>query len=207
MTSVLNLVAGFGHMTIKNLQLSTKMIHCTINSLYVSFSTVSWNGWLSQTSFVLVRGIWVARGFWYEFGAFMTKGYKGQGHQCCGFLASWKKYITQTMSLFTIYIEGQLDVIFNSSKIKIKITTTWQNLLNIIQIHNNVLWDWQYFMGHSHIFPTFRLNVGNIRKYYVEYRQSHITLLWIWIMLCMWFNGRSMKFQILFMALRSSRNQ
>ena len=39
------------------------------------------------------------------------------------------------------------------------------------------------------MFSTFRLNVGNIQIYYVEYCQSHITLLWIWIMLCNQFLG------------------
>ena len=44
-----------------------------------------------------------------------------------------------------------------------------------------------------YIFPhfqsdTFKVNVRNIREYYVKYCQSHITLLWIWMMLC---NGDS----------------
>ena len=30
----------------------------------------------------------------------------------------------------------------------------------------------------------FILNVRNIKEYFVKYYQSHITLLWIWIMLC-----------------------
>ena len=33
------------------------------------------------------------------------------------------------------------------------------------------------------IFPTFRLNVRNMREYSMKYCQSHITFLWIWIML------------------------
>ena len=54
----------------------------------------------------------------------------------------------------------------------------------IIQINNNVRWDWQDFTEHSRIFPTFKLNVGNTQEYFMEYWQSHGTLLWIWIMLC-----------------------
>ena len=53
----------------------------------------------------------------------------------------------------------------------------------IIQIHNNVMWDSQYSTKHSQIFPTFGLDVGNIREYSMEYYESHKTLLWIWIML------------------------
>ena len=34
---------------------------------------------------------------------------------------------------------------------------------NIIQVHNNVLWDWQYSTKYSQIFPTFSLNVANIQ--------------------------------------------
>ena len=35
-------------------------------------------------------------------------------------------------------------------------------------------------------FITFILNLRNIHENFVEYCQSHITLLWIWIMLCYW---------------------
>ena len=35
------------------------------------------------------------------------------------------------------------------------------------------------------IFLTFILNMEIIWEYYVEYYQSHITLLWVWIMLCL----------------------
>ena len=55
---------------------------------------------------------------------------------------------------------------------------------NIIQIHNNVLWDWQCcaeFSSHSS-----------------KYCQSHRTLLWIWIMLCLRSHGNY--------TLRSSLN-
>ena len=47
---------------------------------------------------------------------------------------------------------------------------------NIIQIHNSVLW----IDNIPHIFLdifTFSLNAGNIMEYFVEYYQSHITLL------------------------------
>ena len=36
------------------------------------------------------------------------------------------------------------------------------SLHNIIQIHNNVQWDWQYFTEYSLVFPYISLNVGNI---------------------------------------------
>ena len=48
---------------------------------------------------------------------------------------------------------------------------------NIIQIHNNVLWDWQYYVEH------FFIQI-ECEEYFVKYCQSHITLLWNWIMLC-----------------------
>ena len=54
-------------------------------------------------------------------------------------------------------------------------------LHNIIQIHNNVLWHWQYSMKYSWIFTT--SNMNNIQKYSMEYYRSHKTLLCIWIML------------------------
>ena len=57
------------------------------------------------------------------------------------------------------------------------------NQLNIIQIHNNVLQDWQYSV--EYIFLTFRLNVRNILA--TKYCQSCRTLLWIWIMLWRWY--------------------
>ena len=49
---------------------------------------------------------------------------------------------------------------------------------NIIQIHNNVLWDWQFLKEYFWIFPTFKLDVENIRENFVNR-----TILWIWIML------------------------
>ena len=42
------------------------------------------------------------------------------------------------------------------------------------------MWGWPYSIEYS---PTFRPDVGNIWEYYMEYCQSHITILWIWIML------------------------
>ena len=33
---------------------------------------------------------------------------------------------------------------------------------NIIQIHNNNMWDWHYYVEYSHIFSTSSRNVGNI---------------------------------------------
>ena len=54
---------------------------------------------------------------------------------------------------------------------------------NIIQIRNSVLGGWYYFIEYSHMFPIFRLNVGNIWEYFVEYCQLLVTMLWIWKML------------------------
>ena len=54
---------------------------------------------------------------------------------------------------------------------------------NILHIHNNVMWDWQYFMilfTHS----TWKM------KCYAEYCQSKRTLLWTWMMLCTCFRLR-----------------
>jgi hypothetical protein len=48
---------------------------------------------------------------------------------------------------------------------------------NIIHIHNNVPWDWQYSIEYSY-------NSTKLCEYSVEYCHSYITLLWIWIMLC-----------------------
>ena len=42
---------------------------------------------------------------------------------------------------------------------------------NMIQLHNNIMWDWQYSME-------------KISEYSMEYCHSHKTLLWIWIMVC-----------------------
>ena len=47
----------------------------------------------------------------------------------------------------------------------------------IIHVHSNVIWDWQYYMEYSHIQTAY----GNIMQ---NICQSHITLLWNWIMLC-----------------------
>ena len=70
-------------------------------------------------------------------------------------------------------------------------------LHNIIHIHNNVIWDWQYPTIFFLIFPTFSLYVGNIKEYTVK---SHKTMLWIWIMLCiLW-----MDFQHISKTLMSS---
>ena len=54
-----------------------------------------------------------------------------------------------------------------------------------IQIHNNVTWDRQYSTEYPQKFPTFSLNMENIWESSVESYQSHITLLRIWIMLCL----------------------
>ena len=51
-----------------------------------------------------------------------------------------------------------------------------QHLHNIIQIHNNVMWDWQHSTKYSQIFPTFKPNVGNIWEFFMESYQSHKTL-------------------------------
>ena len=48
---------------------------------------------------------------------------------------------------------------------------------NIIQMHNNVLWDWEYFVQYSS-------HSAWMKEYFVEYCLSHKTLLWIWILLC-----------------------
>jgi len=38
------------------------------------------------------------------------------------------------------------------------------SFINIIQIHNNVLWKWNYSTNYSLLFSTFSLKLGNIRK-------------------------------------------
>ena len=90
-------------------------------------------------------------------------------------------YIYKTRTLLKVNKLGHVDV-----------TKHWLRQIfcqcefhNIIQIHNIVLWDWHYSTKYSQIFPTFGLIVGNIKAYFVEYCLSHITLLWIWIMLCL----------------------
>ena len=50
-------------------------------------------------------------------------------------------------------------------------------LHNIIQIHNNVMWDWHYSIEFSHIQYEYE-------KYSIDYYQSCKTMLWIWITLC-----------------------
>ena len=50
---------------------------------------------------------------------------------------------------------------------------------NIIQIHNIVLWDWQYFIVYS-------INHSECGKHSIKCCQSHKTLLWIWTMLWRW---------------------
>ena len=50
---------------------------------------------------------------------------------------------------------------------------------NIIQIHSIVL-----IVFHK-IFSHIQTKGGNIWEYFVEYCQPHITLLWIWILLCL----------------------
>ena len=47
---------------------------------------------------------------------------------------------------------------------------------NIIQMHNNVLWDWQYYAEYSS-------NSTRMMEYYVEYCPSRRPMLYIWIML------------------------
>ena len=49
---------------------------------------------------------------------------------------------------------------------------------NIIQIHKNIMWDCHYFMEHSMIFP-YQAEGENIEKYFMQYCQSHKTLLWV----------------------------
>ena len=49
---------------------------------------------------------------------------------------------------------------------------------NIIQIHNNVLWDRQYWTWYSlHSYIQYECE-----EYFVEYCQSHKKMLWKWIM-------------------------
>jgi hypothetical protein len=69
--------------------------------------------------------------------------------------------------------------------------------LNIIQSHNSVLWDWQYFTEYSPyslwLWRTFLENdsiMQNIfhiqfecEKYSIKYCQFRKTLLWLWLML------------------------
>jgi hypothetical protein len=69
--------------------------------------------------------------------------------------------------------EEEEDTIINTHRDTIKEKKfTWYHAHNIIQIRNNVMWDWQHSTEYFHI--------------QVEYCQSHITLLWSWIMLCMY---------------------
>ena len=37
------------------------------------------------------------------------------------------------------------------------------SLYNIMKIHNNVLWDWQYYMEYSEILSTFSLDIYVVR--------------------------------------------
>ena len=64
---------------------------------------------------------------------------------------------------------------------------------NILRIHDSVLWDWHYYASHS-------INQAECEEYFVEYCQSHKTLLWIWIML--WLSFFSLSF--LFFLLKSN---
>ena len=59
-----------------------------------------------------------------------------------------------------------------------------QELHNIIQIQYSLLWDWQYPQNTPGCSLHLNKNVGNIQEYFVEYYQSHRTLLWIWTMFC-----------------------
>ena len=59
---------------------------------------------------------------------------------------------------------------------------------DIIHIHNNVLWDWhnsiEYSLHPYWIYYTkYSLYSYGYEEYSIKYRQSHIKLLWIWIML------------------------
>ena len=57
---------------------------------------------------------------------------------------------------------------------------------NIIQICNNVLWEWQYSIEYPWIFPTWSLHVENTWEYSMDYYHSHKTLIQILITLCMY---------------------
>ena len=48
------------------------------------------------------------------------------------------------------------------------------SLHNIIKIHNTFMWEWHYYAAKYSNIPM--LNVSN---FFVEYRESHVTLLWI----------------------------
>ena len=54
---------------------------------------------------------------------------------------------------------------------------TWLRFITMLCGTNNISWNIHMYI------PMFSLNVGNILEYYVEYRHSHRTFLWIWIML------------------------
>ena len=54
---------------------------------------------------------------------------------------------------------------------------------NIIQIHNIVLWNWQYYVEYSYV-------QTECEEYSTKWCQSHITVLWIWIMLWIDFEKR-----------------
>ena len=52
---------------------------------------------------------------------------------------------------------------------------------DIIHIHNNVLWDWQYSKKYSHTFPILSMNVRNIIQNIVNcngYEQCYAWLHW-----------------------------
>ena len=65
---------------------------------------------------------------------------------------------------------------------------------NIIQIHKNVLWDWQYSTEYSTIHVE-------CEECSTKYRQSHKTLLWVWIMLCLAMKGTSLLIKLWRLAI------
>ena len=50
---------------------------------------------------------------------------------------------------------------------------TWFSI-TLFKIHNNDMWDSQYSSKYSQIFPTFIINVRDIKEYFVEYCRSHV---------------------------------
>ena len=43
-----------------------------------------------------------------------------------------------------------------------KVTIKHTSLKFGFHIHSNIIWDWQYFTEHSHIFPTFKIATSHV---------------------------------------------
>ena len=79
-------------------------------------------------------------------------------------------------NIYVVTESSYINIIKNINNMDVPLN--WCEWEQIIQIHNNVLWEWQYSTEYS---PHSTL----IWEYFIEYCQSRRTLLWIWIMLCL----------------------